>query len=244
MAAPPTAQDGLLGRRRARSNHQMIARDLGAEIVRGNLPAGTIIPSEAALVERFGVSRPVIREVVRTLAAKGLVVSKTKVGTRVTDRAEWNLFDPDVIAWHLDGDGADPRFLRDLYEIRACVEPMAASLSAARRTGDDLHTLREAVARMAAYADRTDFARADLAFHLAIALVCRNPFMRSIGGVIEAALFVTLRLSSPLDEAEHGRSVADHGTIVDAIEAGDGPGAAQAMRRVIDVGRSRIADGV
>ena len=148
-----------------------------------------------------------------------------------------------MIAWHLDGDGADPRFLRDLHEIRACVEPMAASLSAVRRSEDDLHVLREAVARMARYADRSDFAQADLAFHLAIASVCRNPFMRSIGGVIEAALFVTLRLSSPLGKVEHDRSVADHGAIVDAIEAGDGEAAAQAMRQVIEVGRARIAGG-
>src|SRR5215469_15353529 len=67
---------------RALSSHDQIATILGTEILRGIHRPGDNMPSEPDLIARFQVSRTVIREVMKTLAAKGFVVSKTRIGTR------------------------------------------------------------------------------------------------------------------------------------------------------------------
>ena len=86
------------------------------------------------------------------------------------------------------------------------------------------------------------FAEADLRFHLAIGLASGNPLIRSIGGVIEAALVASFSLSSPTDDAaQQEHTVAMHEAIVDAIEAKAPDAARQAMLAVIDAGVQRIA---
>lgn len=230
----------IIPARRAHSNHAEITRTLGIAIIAGRYPEGAKLPGDAELTVAFGVSRPVLREAVKTLVAKGLLSTKAKVGTVVRERAAWNMFDPDVLAWHLDA-GIDKRFLADLAEIRLAVEPRAAALAAARRSSADIATMRAVIARMGSdTGGRTDdFADADLALHLAIANASGNPFMRSIGAVIEAALRASFVLSAPADEQAFRASVEAHGRIVEAIAAGDANAAAEAMRTVIFNGLRR-----
>src|SRR3546814_14469176 len=101
-------------------------------------------------MKQFGTSRTVLREAIKMLAAKGTVVSRSKVGTRVRERSAWNMFDTEVLRWYLEG-GVDRRFLRDMAEIRLAVGPAAARLAAARRRAqahaavdDTITTVREA----------------------------------------------------------------------------------------------------
>ncbi len=234
-----TAQVLVIPTARARSNHAEVARSLGTDIIRGTFAEGTRLPGDADLTERFGVSRPVLREAVKTLVAKGLLFTKTRIGTVVRERAAWNLFDPDVLAWHLDA-GIDKRFLRDLAEIRLAVEPHAAALAAERRDAHDIAALQAAVARMAAEpGSAAGFAEADLAFHLAVAAASGNAFMRSVGAVIEVALRASFALSAPASPHAHDVAVASHARIAAAIAAGDGAEAAGAMTAVILNGLSR-----
>jgi DNA-binding FadR family transcriptional regulator len=219
-----------------RSSHAQVVHALGTDIVLGRYPAGDVLPAEAELIRRFGVSRTVLREGVKTLAAKGMVVSKTRVGTRVRERSAWNMFDTDVLRWYLAG-GVDRGFLRDLAEIRLAVEPAAAALAAARRSEQDLVALDACIAAMRDTREiNAGYADADLAFHLALADASGNLFMRSIGGVIEAALLVSFRLSRPVDESEHARSWQAHARIAAAIRAGDGPAASAATEAVVRQG--------
>ena len=84
---------------------------------------------------------------------------------------------------------------------------------------------------------KASFAAADLKLHLAIVNASGNPFMRSIGAIIEAALSAAFALSSPVeDTARHRRSAEEHAAIVDAIEARDVEGARAAMLKVIGEG--------
>ena len=223
------------------SNHNQIAALLGAEILKGTHPADEKLPAEPKLIKRFGVSRTVMREVMKTLAAKGLVVSKTRVGTRVRNPVHWNLFDADVLAWRVSV-GLDDEFIRSLTEIRRALEPAAAALAAQRRSTSDLAQLRRHIADMARPGHtRKTFAEVDLALHMAIGVASGNPLMRSIGGVIEAALLTSFTYSSPIDDARNQEiSVRSHAAIVDAIEARDPDGAVRAMLKVIDVGVRRI----
>ena len=221
------------------SSHGQVAHALGRGIVHGRYREGELLPAEADLMKQFGTSRTVLREAIKMLAAKGMVVSRSKVGTRVRERSAWNMFDTEVLRWYLEG-GIDRRFLRDLAEIRLAVEPAAAALAAARRSEQDLAAMDAAITTMRdANALNAGYAEADLALHLALADACGNVFMRSIGAVIEAALRVSFQLSSPPDPIEHERSWKAHADIVEAIRRGDADAAAKATERVIYHGLER-----
>ncbi|MDE1145925.1 MAG: FadR/GntR family transcriptional regulator [Azospirillaceae bacterium] len=224
------------------SHHEQIVRTLGMDILSGALAVGMNLPPEPELLIRFQISRTVLREVMKTLAAKGLVISKTRVGTKVQDPTHWNFFDADLLSWRVSL-GLDDAMRRHLYEMRSAVEPRAAALAARRRTAGQLALLRTTLARMAqAGHDRRSFAEADLAFHVAVSAASGNPMMRSLAGVIEAALLASFSLSSPVDEATLQQAVVDsHAAIVDAIEAGDALRAAHAMTAVIESGFGRLA---
>src|SRR5258708_3218416 len=84
-----------------RNVHDFLANQLGTEIISGMFPPGSLLPGEAELRQRFDVSRTALREAFRALNAKGLIASRPKIGTRVRPKAEWNMLDPDVLAWHL-----------------------------------------------------------------------------------------------------------------------------------------------
>lgn len=225
----------------ALSSHDQVARALGADIIAGVFPPGDKIPAEAEILERFGISRTVLREVLKTLTAKGLIVSKTRVGTKVLDPSHWNMFDSDVLSWKV-GLGFDEGFRRDVAEIRLAIEPEAAALAAQRATTEDIAMLRDRVEDMRnAKESRRAFAEADLAFHQAIGAASGNALMRGISGVIETALVASFTLSSAVDDPqEHKKNVGFHEAIVDAIEARDPDRAADAMRKTIDYGVARV----
>lgn len=224
---------------RQHSNHAEIARALAIDIVSGALPTSAKLPGDAQLLQRFGISRPVLRESIKTLVAKGLLTTKARVGTVVREREAWNMFDPDVLAWHLEA-GIDGRFLRDLAEIRLAAEPKAAALAAKRRTEADLMAMHAALARMEREpSDAVGFAEGDLDLHLAVAKASGNPFMRSLGAVVDAALRASFRLSAPTEPQDRADVLTTHREIVAAIASRDAEAAATAMTGVIHNGLQR-----
>jgi DNA-binding FadR family transcriptional regulator len=120
-------------RRKALRLHGSIARDLGVRIVSGRARPGDILDGEIDASDRLEVSRTAYREAVRILAAKGLVESRPKVGTRVSRPERWHLLDPDVLSWIFERE-PDDRLVNGLFELRRIVEPQAAALAAERRT--------------------------------------------------------------------------------------------------------------
>jgi DNA-binding FadR family transcriptional regulator len=223
-----------------RNSHSRVVDELGRAIVGGTFISGTILPGDIELAQRFKVSRTVLREAMKTLAAKGMVVPKTRIGTRVTGRNNWNLFDADVLAWHLES-ATDTRFLEHLSEMRLSFEPFAARLASERASGEDVRSLYAQVEAMETANSMESFALADLDFHMALLGASGNPFMYSLGALIEAALATSFRLSSPFGEPERQQETAlAHRRIVDAIAARNPEDAAEAMNTVIVVGRDRI----
>jgi DNA-binding FadR family transcriptional regulator len=224
------------------SNHDQIARTLAMDILSGRVKPGDTIPVEPELLSRFEVSRTVLREVIKTLTAKGLVVARTRVGTKVMPTEHWNMFDAQVLSWKL-ALGYDASVRDDIAQIRLALEPRAAALAAQRRTREQLAGLRRWIAKMREpNHTRRSFAEVDLGFHLAIGAASGNALMRGISAVIEAALLTALTLSSAIDEPELlAQSVRNHESIVDAIEARDSDAAAEAMLNVISLGVTRIA---
>lgn len=227
----------------ARSAQEQVLRALGIAILRGDYPEGTLLPGEAELIEQYAVSRTVLREVIKSLAAKGLLISRTKIGTRVRPQVDWNFFDAELLSWRLQI-GLDLRFLESLYEMRLAVEPAAAAAAATKRSQEDIAALQALAAELQRPGhDRMSFAAIDLDLHLRIAAASGNPFMRAIGNIIEAVLITTLAETAPAEDAARLRqAAANHAGIVAAIVAGDARAAAHAMTVVIEEGRrNRLA---
>ncbi|MCB8839123.1 FadR/GntR family transcriptional regulator [Aurantimonas sp. VKM B-3413] len=224
-----------------RTSHAHVVSEIGREIVSGCMRAGSILPGDKELSARFGVSRTVLREAMKTLAAKSLIEPKARVGTRVLEPVRWNLLDADVLRWRVEA-GLDDDFIRDLATMRLAFEPAAVALATERATPEDIARLREIAERLGDPGHSPiSIANVDLEFHLAIADVSKNPFMRSITSLIEAALAISFKLSSPAsDAASLAECSANHLAIVDAIEARDEAAARAAMAYVIDFGAGRV----
>ncbi len=229
LDASTTASGGTYSRR---SLHGRVAHDLGARIAGGDFAPGTVLPNEAALGASFGVSRTVLREAVKVLAAKGLVEARPKIGTRVRPRADWNMLDPDVLAWQCAGSDL-PGVAEDLMEIRRVVEPHAAALAARRATDAEILGIAGAYADMERAPDIESSVEPDVRFHLAVMDATHNAFLRPLGALIRAALSASFRLSK-MPPGAHERSMPRHRAVLDAIRAHDPEAARAAMRDLLD----------
>lgn len=224
-----------------RTLQSQVVDGIGIGIIGGEFPPGTTLPTDAALQERFGVSRTVLREALKALAAKNLITSRARIGTVVLPRREWSLFDPDVLSWHFET-GPDITFLRSLAEIRIGLELESVALAAERRTDAQLKQMRACVDGMAAAGNTADFARSDLEFHRTVAEASGNPFMASITGLVDLVLATAFTISSPVDDGEaRDVTVNHHRRVAEAIGARDAEGARAAMRVVIMEGFDRAA---
>lgn len=229
----------IAGRVPARNLHSQVLWQLGVAIVRGDYAEGRILPSDTELLGRFAVSRTVLREALKTLAAKGMIEARARIGTRVLPRSRWNLFDADVLAWHFET-GPDVALLRSLSEIRIGVEVESAALAARRRSPEQAEALVACAMRMGEADSPEQFARTDLEFHRTVAEASGNPFMASISALVELALTAVFTISSPVqDDAAMAATVKAHGRIAEAIKAGDAEEARLAMKAVISEGFAR-----
>ena len=220
-AARPNALRGL---------HAQTVETLGSRIVRGYYEPGQALPPEE-LENEFGISKTVLREALRVLAAKGLVDARQKRGTVVRARGAWSLLDADLLRWQ--GGQPDAAFFTNLAEVRSIVEPAGARLAAERRTEEDLADLRAALDQMAnAGSDALAIVAADLAFHQALLDAAHNELLSRMEVVIEAGLRAR---DAVVHSGENWPdSVPVHRAILHAIEAGDGAAAETAMRRLLE----------
>ena len=215
-----------------RSIHGRIAHEIGQQILRGDLAPGEVLPSEIDLGIGFGVSRTVLREAIKVLAAKGLVESRTKIGTRVKARDQWNMLDPDVLSWSLASHDAEEYALA-VSEMRRVLEPAGAALAAQRATPEQLARIRATFEAMEAAGEKTeDSVDHDLRFHLSILEATGNPFLVSMGHVIESAIAFNIKLSAKFPNLRV-QSLPLHRAVLERIEKGDPRGAQAAMVRLL-----------
>ena len=218
--------------------HGRVAFELGTAILRGDFAPESILPREAELMERFGVSRTVLREALRTLTSKGLIESRPRVGTRVRPRHAWNLLDADMLEWY--SRVASPmQFALKLQEMREMIEPYAAALAAANREEASLATLAEAHRSMVAARNVDEWVRADLRFHLGVLNACSNELLIPLGTLIGRTLEAQLQLNARRAEVFNA-SLAEHTAVFEAIVAGNREAARNAMAGLLGVTRGRI----
>ena len=211
-------------------------------IERGEFSAGSRLPSESELADRFGVSRPVIREALSRLRVMGVIVSRKGSGSYVQKGTD---FAPRATGFGAVNSLAE---VRKCYEFRIGVEGEAAYYAAQNRTPEMLLVMREALDRMeTATAHGMVGMSADLEFHLSVARASGNEFfetvMQSIRTPIEFAINLarSLSLTRPL---EHLRTVqTEHVVMLEAIAARDKEGARRAMRTHIGNACSRVFEG-
>jgi DNA-binding FadR family transcriptional regulator len=187
-AAPPGPRISVPVLPRGRGNiHISIAEAIGSSIVRGEFPPGTILPNEAKWAADFMVSRSAVREAIKILMAKNLIVSRPKIGSRVEVKDRWSLLDHDVLSWYATSpDRAG--FLKSLQQFRHIVEPEAAALAAQYRTEAQMEEISAACHDMATAPTLSDRTKADVRFHLAILKASNNELLVPMGVIIDSAL--------------------------------------------------------
>ena len=213
--------------------HGRLVEAIGSGIALG-LVTGLLDLDEIA--QRYGVSRSLIREALRTLAAKGMVSARPRAGTRVTPASEWAMLDEQVIRWRAAG---EERFqqLYDSLELRERVEPLAARRTTLTRDAENLRRLATAVRGIEeAVRDEDNMAmvHADTEFHRALYLGSGNPLLVQLAGTVHACLrvpdFLRFERFSP-------DTLPRHQALQQAIEQGDADGAEQACARLVALSR-------
>ena len=191
---------------------------LGEAIVAGRYPPGCVVPPEPTLCEELGVSRTVVREAIKSLAAKGLLTTGPKVGTKVLPAEQWNWFDPQVVGWQSRA-GLTREFLRDLQELRRVVEPAAVRLAAERATAQDIADIETAYAGMKDAIDHGgDYVFHDLAFHQGLLRACHNRMMVQMSKALSALLRTSFEISTTRRNGP-ASSLPLHRAVLDAVIA-------------------------
>lgn len=212
-----------------------VAKLITESILAGDLRPGERLPAERDLMGQFGVSRTVVREAVRSLAAKGLVQPQARAGHVVSELS------PDAVAesmtLYLRGRG--PYGLEKLIEVRATIETETAGLAAARASDEELDAIRTANGELSQARDPHEAALADISFHRAIAHASGNEFFVMMLDSIRGAL---VQAQSPglSDRATLEYVREAHAAILDCIARRDPTAARAAMQAHIEESARRL----
>ena len=216
-----------------RGIYGQIVEEVGNRIIRGDWKPEEKLPDETEFAVELNVSRTVVREVLKVLSDKGLIVSRPRIGTRVAASENWNYLDPDILKW-IFANGPTKKNADDLIELRQMVEPVATRLAALRRSEEELVLLKDAFQDMTdAGADVEAGIEPDIRFHNIILKASRNQMLKPLGHSIETALAASFRIANSAPGAPEA-SLARHEVVLNAIAARDGDAAEEAMRILID----------
>ena len=223
----------------SKNAHRTTLATLGQAIVGGRYAAGASIPPEPLLCTELGVSRTVIREAVKSLVAKGLLVTGPKVGTRVLPEEQWNWFDPDVVTWQSLA-GLTREFLQDLQELRRVVEPAAVRLAASRASAQDIAEIELAYAGMKhAVEHGGDYVSHDLLFHQGLLRACHNRMVVQMSKALGTLLRTSFEISTTRPDGP-ASSLPMHRAVLDAVIAHQPARAERASLLLIDSAREDI----
>lgn len=223
---------------------EVIVDRLRRQIVRGELAEGETLPSEHELQDRFGVSRPTLREAFRILESESLITVKRGAHGGALVRVP----NPDVAARYtafvLEHRGTT---LADLYEARIVVEPAAVGLLAERRTDGDIALLRQALEEHDALVDQPQQSiRTHMAFHALLVKLSGNQTLHVLVGMIQHIIERAnwKHVEADAGSAEHaqasGRGLKAHHRVVDLIDAGDVAGSTELWRKHLTAARDYL----
>ena len=212
--------------------HTSVAEAIGKRIVRGEFLPGSILPNEAQWAADFKVSRSAVREAIKILMAKNLLVSRPKIGSRVEPKENWSLLDHDILTWYATAPNR-AKFLLSLQQFRYIVEPEAAALAAEHHTDEQMKAISMACRDMATAPSLAQRTEADVQFHLAILRASHNELLFPLGVIIDQALnSLFILLTRRAKDLHHAQDL--HDKIERAIRLRQPQAARLAVRKLLD----------
>ena len=206
-------------------------------IISQSMCEGDRLPAERVLAERFGVSRPVVREALMRLAADGIVTSRRGSGSFIRRRPSQHL----MLNVPLEDIGSK----LSTYEMRFALEGAAARLAALRCTDADVAVLNAAIEALGqSMFGNKPWQRDDIALHRAIIQASKNAVFTQVFDLLNDSIFDIMSAGYAAGREEDvnhlQRMFDEHAAIVEAIKAGDTEGAELAMRHHLYEGRKRL----
>lgn len=203
----------------------------------GELKPGDSMPSERALMARFGVGRPAIREAMQSLASMGLVAISHGERARVQELTPHSIMRQVDLSAHimLSRSAAS---LEHLKNARLFFERGMVREAAQRATPEDVARLRETLEQQRASLGRADaFIAADMTYHTQIAELSGNPIFVSVSEAMLGWL-KSYHTELLLWSGKENHTLAEHAEIIARIEAHDPEGAEAAMVHHLERSRS------
>ncbi len=220
-------------RRRAERLSVAVVAELVELVVTGQLAEGELLPPEGPLSEHFGVSRTVIRESVKSLEEKGLLIVTQGRGTQVARSGSWNMLDPIVLSVLIDNDES-LGILDELTIVRGNLESAMAGAVAARHTQEGLTRIVHALEVMREQQQESDsFRQADVVFHLTVMELSGNRLAENIAKRLYLRALESNRFHGMGYENAFQSTLDEHSRILEAITRQDVAAAEDAMREHI-----------
>jgi GntR family transcriptional repressor for pyruvate dehydrogenase complex len=208
--------------------HEEVVAQIRELISQGRLKAGDQLPSERELSETFKVSRTSVREALRTLETKGLIISRTGMGNFVADLPIEALIAP--LATLLI---QEKTVLADIFELRKLIEPHIAALAAERATNEDIDRMKKILDSQAEAVARGETGvEADAQLHFAIGQATQNQALEKlVSGLME--MLSQSREESLQTQDRRNASLDSHRKIIAAIGKHDKAKSREQMLRHI-----------
>jgi len=169
-----------------------IVYEIGRKIAGGEIKPGEKLPKVEVISEQYGVSRTVVREALKGLAARKMIRSNQKSGTVVLQKSNWQLWDLDVITWLSEVEVKDGEFLIQLTEIRLALEPLAVALAIQRATEEDISKIKETFLTLEkTVGNEKEWAKADFYFHQSIYDASHNDLLINMLKLLRKGLIIS-----------------------------------------------------
>lgn len=162
---------------------QKISDQIIAMIQEGNFVPGDKLPTEPELCNQFGAGRNTIREALKILASKNIVVIRQGAGTFISERQ--GIAD-DPLGFSMISD--HQRLTADLFQVLIILEPSIAGLAAENATQEDIAELRQIVHDIERSKTREEYVRLDAKFHCKVAESAHNLVMKNLTPIIESGI--------------------------------------------------------
>jgi DNA-binding FadR family transcriptional regulator len=195
--------------------HDIVLNELGIFIVKGKVKPGQFLPADADLCKRYNIGRGTLREILKVLKSKGLLLASPKKGTWVSEEENWDFFDPQIFNWAI-GTSLEKKILADVVEARCLIEPSAARLAARNATLKNIAEMEDAYNRMVMAKLGSDQARnADVDFHVSLFRASHNKLWMKFGQVLSVSLMELFKFT--IVENHFVDTLPQHKKVIEAV---------------------------